>query len=131
MRIAHDDGEWIAHPTYQEGDESTFEIVVAGRKLDDGDVAIMMVEAGGTEKSLELYAEGAKEGHRGRDRRGPRGVEAVDQGVRSTCSSSSCQKCREANGPIETIEYEPASTTTPDVFAPRSSASPPTTLARR
>ena len=59
VRLAHHDGEWIAHPTFQEGDESTFEIVVAGRRLDDGDVAIMMVEAGGTERTWELYEEGA------------------------------------------------------------------------
>ena len=59
VRLAHHDGEWIAHPTFQEGDESTFEIVVAGRQLDDGDVAIMMVEAGGTESTWELYEEGA------------------------------------------------------------------------
>ena len=50
VRIAYTtDGEWIPHPTYEEGDESTFEMVVAGRLLDDDDVAIMMVEAGGTE----------------------------------------------------------------------------------
>src|SRR5262249_41194750 len=59
VRLAHHDGRWIAHPTFQEGDESTFEIVVAGRQLDDGDVAIMMVEAGGTEGSWNLYEEGA------------------------------------------------------------------------
>src|SRR5438270_8808274 len=59
VRLAHHHGEWIAHPTYQEGDESTFEIVVAGRRIDDGDVAIMMVEAGGTERSWELYEAGA------------------------------------------------------------------------
>src|SRR6187200_1968074 len=28
VRIAHVDGEWHAHPTYQEGDQSTFEMVV-------------------------------------------------------------------------------------------------------
>src|SRR5687767_10629334 len=49
VRVAQVNGEWIAHPTYQDGDESTFEMVVAGRELDDGDVAIMMVEAGGTD----------------------------------------------------------------------------------
>ena len=59
VRLAHHNGEWIAHPTFQEGDESTFEIVVAGRRLDDGDVAIMMVEAGGTEATWELYEQGA------------------------------------------------------------------------
>jgi polyribonucleotide nucleotidyltransferase len=53
------DGEWIPHATYQEGDESTFELVVAGRQLDSGDVAIMMVEAGGTEDAWAFYEEGA------------------------------------------------------------------------
>jgi polyribonucleotide nucleotidyltransferase len=52
------DGEWLGHPTYQEGDESTFELVVAGREV-DGDVAIMMVEANGTEGSWERYEDGA------------------------------------------------------------------------
>jgi polyribonucleotide nucleotidyltransferase len=59
VRIAHIDGTWHAHPTYQEGDESTFEMVVAGRRLPDGDVAIMMVEAGGTEATWDLYEAGA------------------------------------------------------------------------
>src|SRR5207342_362272 len=40
-------------------DASTFELVVAGRELPDGDVAIMMVEAGGTEKAWQYYEDGA------------------------------------------------------------------------
>ena len=53
VRIAYDqNGEWISLPTYEEGEESTFEMVVAGRLLDDGDVAVMMVEAGGTPESV-------------------------------------------------------------------------------
>jgi len=60
VRIGYSqDGKWIAHPTYAEGEEGTFELVVAGRELDNGDVAIMMVEAGGTEKSFDYYANGA------------------------------------------------------------------------
>jgi polyribonucleotide nucleotidyltransferase len=60
VRIAYNAvGEWIPHPTYQEGDASSFELVVAGRQLDDGDVAIMMVEAGGTEDAWALYQSGA------------------------------------------------------------------------
>ncbi|MGH9266548.1 MAG: polyribonucleotide nucleotidyltransferase, partial [Acidimicrobiales bacterium] len=60
VRIAYSqEGEWIPHATYQQGDESTFELVVAGRALDDGDVAIMMVEAGGTERAWEYYQAGA------------------------------------------------------------------------
>jgi len=53
------DGQWAPHPTYQEGDEGTFELVVAGRALPDGDVAIMMVEAGGTEHAWRYYEDGA------------------------------------------------------------------------
>jgi polyribonucleotide nucleotidyltransferase len=65
VRIAYTtEGEWIAHPTYQQGDASTFELVVAGRQLDleggaGGDIAIMMVEASGTEKAWEYYQDGA------------------------------------------------------------------------
>ncbi|MGI9608292.1 MAG: polyribonucleotide nucleotidyltransferase [Acidimicrobiales bacterium] len=60
VRIAYTtDGEWIGHPTYQESAESTFEMVVAGRLLDDDDVAVMMVEAGGTETSWKAYEAGA------------------------------------------------------------------------
>ena len=59
VRLAYSqDGTWIPHPTYEEGDESTFEIVVAGRQVGD-DVAIMMVEAGGTEKAWSYYEAGA------------------------------------------------------------------------
>src|SRR5580693_4679556 len=55
VRVAYTtDGEWIPHPT--------FELVVAGRALTDSadsEIAIMMVEAGGTEKSWSYYANGA------------------------------------------------------------------------
>ncbi|MDH3704997.1 MAG: polyribonucleotide nucleotidyltransferase [Acidimicrobiia bacterium] len=60
VRIAYSaEGTWIPHPTYEEADESSFEMVVAGRQLDDGDVAVMMVEAGGTEHSWDNYEDGA------------------------------------------------------------------------
>ncbi|MGI9576982.1 MAG: polyribonucleotide nucleotidyltransferase, partial [Microthrixaceae bacterium] len=60
VRLAYTiDGEWLAHPTYEESDAATFEIVIAGRQLDSGDIAVMMVEAGGTEKSWGYYEDGA------------------------------------------------------------------------
>ena len=63
VRIAYSqEGEWIPHSTYQEGDDSTFELVVAGRALSDepnSDIAIMMVEAGGSERAWQYYEEGA------------------------------------------------------------------------
>lgn len=52
-------GEWIAHPTYQDGDDSSFELVVAGKMTTDGsDIAIIMVEAGGTTSSWENISSG-------------------------------------------------------------------------
>jgi polyribonucleotide nucleotidyltransferase len=63
VRMAYTtEGVWAPHPTYAEGDEAVFELVVAGRALSDSveaDVAIMMVEAGGTAGSFEKYADGA------------------------------------------------------------------------
>jgi len=63
VRIAYSQqGTWIPHCTYQEGDASTFELVVAGRALSDepdAEIAIMMVEAGGTEHAFEYFAAGA------------------------------------------------------------------------
>jgi polyribonucleotide nucleotidyltransferase len=63
VRVAYStDGQWIPHPTFEEGDDSTFELVVAGRALSDAanaDIAIMMVEAGGSERSFQYYEEGA------------------------------------------------------------------------
>jgi len=53
------DGEWIPFPTYEEGSEGTFEIVVAGRETDSGDIAISMVEAGGVAGSIQKYEAGA------------------------------------------------------------------------
>ncbi len=60
VRMAYSiEGEWIPHPTYEEAEAGTFELVIAGRELDNGDVAVMMVEAGGTEKSFYYYDDGA------------------------------------------------------------------------
>ena len=116
VRLAHHDGEWIAHPTYQEGDESTFEIVVAGRQLDDGDVAIMMVEAGGTERTWELYEAGRPEGDRGGHRRGPRGVEAVDRRVDRPAARAASPRSSRRTARSTPIEYKPRVDYPPDVF---------------
>jgi len=59
-RVANVDGQWVAFPTHEELARATFDMVVAGRTLDDGDVAIMMVEAEATEHTGKLIAAGAK-----------------------------------------------------------------------
>jgi polyribonucleotide nucleotidyltransferase len=115
VRLAHVDGEWIAHPTFQEGDASTFEIVVAGRRLDDGDVAIMMVEAGGTEGSWELYEAGAP---KVTEEVIAQGLEESKQWISAAIDLQLSLKADFilAHGPIEPIEYTPAVDYTADVY---------------
>ncbi|MDQ1635348.1 MAG: polyribonucleotide nucleotidyltransferase, partial [Frankiaceae bacterium] len=62
-RVALINGNWIAFPTHSELEGATFDMVVAGRVLDDNgsgqpDVAIMMVEAEATDHTIELIAAG-------------------------------------------------------------------------
>ncbi|HEY8453138.1 MAG: polyribonucleotide nucleotidyltransferase [Micromonosporaceae bacterium] len=58
-RMVHIDGNWVAFPTYEETARATFDMVVAGRVLPDGEVAIMMVEAEATENAWNLIQAGA------------------------------------------------------------------------
>jgi polyribonucleotide nucleotidyltransferase len=110
------DGDWTPHPTFAESDASVFELVVAGRELEDGDVAIMMVEAGGTEKSFAYYAEGAKK---------------VDEAVLASGLDASKQWIKESiqlqrqlvasvistHGPLEPLPFTPVVEFGDDVLA--------------
>jgi polyribonucleotide nucleotidyltransferase len=58
-RVALIEGQWVAFPNHSQLEQATFDMVVAGRVLDSGEVAIMMVEAEATEQSIELIAGGA------------------------------------------------------------------------
>ncbi|ADP79182.1 polyribonucleotide nucleotidyltransferase [Pseudofrankia inefficax] len=59
-RVGYVDGQWVAFPTHAELARATFDMVVAGRVLeDDSDVAIMMVEAEATPGTVALLADGA------------------------------------------------------------------------
>src|SRR5437868_6936620 len=57
VRVALIKGQWVGFPTHEQLAEATFDMVVAGRRLDDGDVAIMMVEAESTPRTLRLLAD--------------------------------------------------------------------------
>ncbi|HEY0539050.1 MAG TPA: polyribonucleotide nucleotidyltransferase [Actinoallomurus sp.] len=59
VRVALIEGQWVGFPTHTELERATFDMVVAGRVLEDGDVAIMMVEAESTPRTLNLVADGA------------------------------------------------------------------------
>jgi polyribonucleotide nucleotidyltransferase len=117
VRLAYSqDGTWIPHPTFEEGEEATFEIVVAGRELDNGDVAVMMVEAGGTEKSFTYYAAGA-----------PKVTEEVIAGGLEVCKqyikeSIKLQRQLVASviatrGPIVSLKYTPVLDYSAELFA--------------
>ena len=57
VRVALIKGQWVGFPTHTQLADATFDMVVAGRVLDDGDVAIMMVEAESTPSTLRLLAD--------------------------------------------------------------------------
>jgi len=58
VRVALLNGQWIAFPNHSQVADAVFDMVVAGRISDDGDVAIMMVEAEATSKTIELIKAG-------------------------------------------------------------------------
>jgi polyribonucleotide nucleotidyltransferase len=58
VRVALISGQWVAFPTHEQLEDAVFDMVVAGRVAGD-DVAIMMVEAEATERTIELVAGGA------------------------------------------------------------------------
>ena len=105
VRLAFNDGEWIAHPTYAEGAESTFEMVVAGRVLEDGDVAIMMVEAGGTEGAAAKFADGSTKVDEDVI---AGGLEASKQWISASCKLQLELRAavEAAKGPIETKSFQ-------------------------
>jgi polyribonucleotide nucleotidyltransferase len=59
VRLALKDGEWVPFPTYEDMDDSVFELVVAGGRNSDGGIDIIMVEAGSMPDGLRLIAGGA------------------------------------------------------------------------
>jgi len=58
VRVALIQGQWVAFPNHSQLEDAVFDMVVAGRITHD-DVAIMMVEAEATVKTIELIKGGA------------------------------------------------------------------------
>ncbi|MHB1584273.1 MAG: polyribonucleotide nucleotidyltransferase, partial [Acidimicrobiales bacterium] len=119
VRIAFStEGQWIPHPSFEEGDESTFELVVAGRALsedDDAEIAIMMVEAGGTEHSWQYYEDGAP---KVTEEVLANGLEAAKQWIRESIvlQRRLLAEVTAVRGPIEPIEFATFSDYGDDVF---------------
>ncbi|WP_031467343.1 polyribonucleotide nucleotidyltransferase [Sciscionella sediminilitoris] len=60
VRVALVDNQWVAFPTYEQLEQAVFNMVVAGRVTESGEVAVMMVEAEATEQALDLVSGGAQ-----------------------------------------------------------------------
>lgn len=71
VRLSLKKGEWVPFPTEEELDESVFEMIVVGRRNDEGEIDIVMVEAGATQDGARLVADGDR----------PSDEEAVAQGL--------------------------------------------------
>ena len=90
VRVALIKGQWVGFPTHPQLEEATFDMVVAGRVLEDGDVAIMMVEA----ESTAAHAAPARRSEQRRRRRRPR--RPWPRGWRRPSRSS--RRCARASG---------------------------------
>ncbi|MDO5092791.1 MAG: polyribonucleotide nucleotidyltransferase [Propionibacteriaceae bacterium] len=99
VRVALIDDTWVCFPTVEQAAKSSFQMVVAGRVLPDGDVAIMMVEAGGTEATWENVRAG---------KTAPteevvgQGLEAAKPFIKALCDAQSELK---AKLPKETFDF--------------------------
>ncbi len=116
VRMAYtQDGEWIPHPTYEEAENGTFEIVIAGRELDDGDIAVMMVEAGGSENAFYYYEDGAK---KVTEDVLADGLEACKVWIKESIALQRqlVASVIATHGPIEQMAWTPVLDYTPEVF---------------
>jgi len=60
VRVALIEGQWVAFPNHSQLENAVFDMVVAGRVTETGDVAIMMVEAEATESTWNLVQSGVQ-----------------------------------------------------------------------
>lgn len=111
VRVALIDETWVCFPTVEQVAKASFQMVVAGRVLPDGDVAIMMVEAGGTESTWENVRSG---------RTAPteevvgQGLEAAKPFIKTLCDAQSELK---AKLPKETFDFPVFRDYEDDVYA--------------
>ncbi len=97
-RVALVAGQWIAFPTTTELEGATFDMVVAGRLLDDGDVAIMMVEAEATREAVEIIAGG---GTMPTEDVVAQGLEAAKPAIAAICKAQLELKAASPKEPLE------------------------------
>jgi polyribonucleotide nucleotidyltransferase len=97
-RVACVRGEWVAFPSLSELAEATFDMVVAGRLLDDGDVAIMMVEAEATREVFEVVEAG---GTKPTEEVVAAGLEAAKPAIAAICRAQAELAAKSPKEPLE------------------------------
>jgi polyribonucleotide nucleotidyltransferase len=120
VRVALIKDQWVAFPTHEQLAQATFDMVVAGRLLDDGDVAIMMVEAESTPQTLKLLADPETTGAVAPDEETvAEGLEAAKPFIAALCQAQSilAAEAREAGiSPASTADFPIFSDYSEDVY---------------
>src|SRR5699024_9622949 len=96
-RVALIEDQWVAFPTHAQREDAVFDMVVAGRVTETGDVAIMMVEAESTEVTWERVASGAQAPT---EEVVASGLEAAKPFIEQLCQAQS-SLARQAAKPVE------------------------------
>jgi polyribonucleotide nucleotidyltransferase len=109
VRVALIDGQWVAFPTREQSKRAVFDIAIAGRVVGD-DVAIMMVEAEGTEQMTALIAEGAQAPT---EQVVAQGLEAAKPFIRALCDAQAALAAAAAK---ETAEFPTFPAYQPDAY---------------
>jgi polyribonucleotide nucleotidyltransferase len=126
VRVALIKDQWVAFPTYEQLGQATFDMVVAGRLLDDGDVAIMMVEAESTPETLKLLADAATSGAVAPDEETvAEGLEAAKPFIAALCQAQKilATEAQEAGiSPASTADFPVFNDYTEDVYEAVSNA---------
>jgi len=85
VRVALIQGHWVGFPNYSQLADATFDMVVAGRVLEDGEVAIMMVEAESTSSTIGLLARDGTDAVAPTEEIVAEGLEAAKPFIRALC----------------------------------------------
>ena len=65
VRMGLIDGEWVVNPTFQEVEEATFDIVVAGRRNESGQIDVLMIEGEAPDNTMAAVGRRCFGAHRG------------------------------------------------------------------
>ena len=104
VRVALIKGQWVAFPTHEQLAHATFDMVIAGRVLED-DVAIMMVEAESTPETLKLIADEASGAVAPTEDTVAEGLEAAKPFIRVLCEAQQRLATEAAGDGGQAAEY--------------------------